>query len=272
MRIWWQSFIDETSSAAYMARLQAYLTEIASPGTVVDVYGISPPDRGFGRLAEFRCAVQAVDNGLEAAAQGYDAFVFGHFQEPGLIELKSAVSMPVIGVGEATLHMAAQMGRHIGLVSLDDCYRGWHLEQGDTYGMAGRITHVAGMNCDPSHFSAAFAGDQQAKAQMIAAFVETASKMVASGADVIVPAGVLPGLLIGSEHGLRVGHAPVVNCAAVGLMQAEMQVRLHRLNGLEVARGSHCNLAPQIAIEDFRNLVRNGRGAPPQPKLARKPA
>lgn len=260
MRIWWQSFIDATSSAPYMTRLQAWLNQAAAPGTEVVVHGISPPDRGFGRLSEFRCAVQAVDNGLEAEAQGYDAFVFGHFQEPGLAELKSAVRIPVIGVGEATLHLAAQMGRQIGLISLDDCYRAMHREQADRYGLGARISHVAGMNCDPSHFSACFAGDQDAKAAMIAAFVEAASVMVDAGADVIVPAGVLPGLLLGGEHGLRIGHAPVVNCAAVGLMQAEMQVRLWRLSGLEVARGSWCALAPDIAISDFRALAARGRG------------
>lgn len=263
MRIWWQSFIDATASASYMARLQAWLGEIASPGTEVIVHGMSPPDRGFGRLSEFRCAVQCVDNGLEAEAQGYDAFVIGHFQEPGLAELKSAVRIPVIGVGEATLHLAAQMGRSIGLISLDDCFRGMHLEQADRCGLGARVTHVAGMNCEPGHFSACFAGDAASKAAMIAAFVEAATRMVEGGADVIVPAGVLPGLLLGSERGLTVGHAPVVNCAAVGLMQAEMQVRLHRLSGLEVARGPHCGLAPEVAIEDFRRLAREGRGVPP---------
>ena len=87
--------------------------------------------------------------------------------------------------------------------------------------------------------------------------------LVEGGADVIVPAGVLPGLLLGSEPGLRIGHAPVVNCAAVALMQAEMMVRLHRLNGLEVARGGFCAQAPAQAVADFRALVRDGRGPAP---------
>jgi len=261
MKIWWQSFVDASASASYMALLSDYLNSIASPGTTVEVHGMSPPDRAFSRLSEFRCAILAVDNGITSAEQGYDAFVLGHFQEPGLMELKSAVSIPVIGTGEATLHLAAQMGRRIGLVSLDDVYRDWHLEQGDLYGMPGRISHVAGMNVEPSDFSAAFAGDAAAKERMIAAFRKVAEPMVAGGADVIVPAGVLPGLLIAGEYGLKVGHAPVVNCAAVALMQAEMQVRLYRLNGLEPAGGPFCARAPQQAIEDFRALVRKGRGA-----------
>lgn len=261
MKIWWQSFIDASASAAYVARLGEYLNRIASPGTTVEVHGISPPDRAFSRLSEFRCAIIAIDNGIAAAEADYDAVVMGHFQDPGLYELKSAVAIPVIGTGEATLHMAAQMGRRIGLVTLDDVFRSMHLEQGDLYGLSGRISHVAGLNADPSDFSAAFAGDAAAKARMIAAFQDVAAPMVAGGADVIVPAGVLPGLLVGGEHGLTVDHAPIVNCAAVALMQAEMQVRLARLSGLEPARGPFCARAPQQAVDDFRALVAHGRRA-----------
>lgn len=259
MKIFWQSFIDATASAAYMARLSDYLNTIAEPGTTVDVRGISPPDRAFGRLSEFRCAILAIDNGIQAEADGYDAIVMGHFQDPGLYELKSAVSIPVIGAGEATMHFAAQMGRNLALVTLDDVFRSMHFEQGDLYGLGGRVTHVAGLNADPSDFSACFAGDAEAKRRMLDAFQACAEPLVKDGADVVVPAGVLPGLLIGGEFGLKVGHAPVVNCAAVALKGAEMQVRLRALNGIEPSRGPWCAKAPQQAIDDFRDLVANGR-------------
>lgn len=259
MRLFWQSFIDATASAPYMTRLSEYLNSIAEPGTSVEVHGISPPDRGFCRLSEFRCAILAIDNGIAAEETGYDAVVMGHFQDPGLYELKSAVDIPVIGAGEATMHFAAQLGRHIGLVTLDDVFRTMHLEQGDLYGMSGRVSHVAGLNVDPSDFSETFAGDVAAKARMLEGFRKVAEPMVAGGADVIVPAGVLPGLLIGGEHGLRIGHAPVVNCAAVALKAAEMQVRLHAMSGIGPSRGPSCTKAPRQAIEDFRALVANGR-------------
>lgn len=259
MRIFWQSFIDETSSAAYMQRLSGYLNEIAAEGTEVVVKGITPPDRAFGRLSEFRCSILAVDNGIAAEEAGFDAVVMGHFQDPGLYELKSAVDIPVVGAGESTLHIAAQLGRRIGLVTLDDVFRGIHFEQGDLYGLGNRISHVAGLNAEPSDFSAAFAGDAAARNRMIAALRKVAEPMVEGGADVIVPAGVLPGLLVGGEFGLHINGAPLVNCAAAALMTAETLVRMQALNGLKPNRGSWCAKAPQQAIDDFRDLVKNGR-------------
>ena len=116
MRIFWQSFVDQATSAPYMARLAAYLNEIAAPGTSVHVEGITPADREFGRLSEFRCAIQAVDNGLAAQERGFDAYVMGHFQDPGLYELRSALTIPVIGTGEATLLAAS--GHAVALLTL----------------------------------------------------------------------------------------------------------------------------------------------------------
>jgi Asp/Glu/hydantoin racemase len=189
MRILWQSFVDRAGNAPYFERLSAYLNEIAAPGTKVKLRGTSPPDRDFGRLTEFRCAALAIDSALAAEDEGFDVFVFGHFQDPGLYEARSALRIPVVGVGEATLHLAAQLGRRIGLVSIDPVFAVWHLEQAERYGLRDRVVGVAGMGAIPEDFSAAFAGDGAALARLKAAFMAGAEPLVALGADVIVPAG-----------------------------------------------------------------------------------
>jgi Asp/Glu/hydantoin racemase len=260
MRIFWQSFVDASANAPYMAGLSEYLNQIAAPGTTVHVEGISPPDREFGRLAELRCAVQAIDNGIEAEERGFDAYVMGHFQDPGLYELRSALDIPVIGVGESTLLAASQLGRRLGLVTLDPVFEIMHYEQAERYGLGDRVIHVTGLGCKPEDFTGAFAGDQAAHARMIGSFKACALPLVERGADVVIPAGVLPGLLIGREHGLKIGHAPVVNCAAIALKSAEMWVQLRELNGVEPSRGPSFRRASAVARSDFRALLaRNGR-------------
>jgi allantoin racemase len=256
MRIYWQSFVDEETSAPYLAQLSKYLNAIASPGVTVDLGGISPADRDFGRLAEMRCAIRAVSNGIDAERAGYDVFVLGHFQDPGLYELRSTLNIPVIGVGEATLLAASQLGRRLGLVTIHPAFEVWHHEQAERYGLGGRITHVKGIGLQPSDFSAAFAGDPEARARLFADFAEVAEPMVAAGADVIVPAGVLPGLLVASERGYRIGNAPVVNCASVALKSAEMWGQLRALDGLEPSRGPAFALANDRAKADFQAILK----------------
>jgi Asp/Glu/hydantoin racemase len=260
MRIWWQSFVDPSQNGPYLERLARYLNDIADPGTTVDVHGMSPPDRGFGRLTELRCSVLAVDAALEAAEQGYTAYTMGHFQDPGLYAARSAVTIPVVGLGEAALHWAAQLGRNLALVSIHTCFECWHTEQADLYGLHGRVTHVVALDATVEDFAPAFAGDHAAYQSLLERFRALADPVVAAGADVVISAGALPALLFADERAMHVGHAPVVNPVAVGLKATEMAIRLERLTGVQPSRGPSFALAPQIAIDDFRDLARRPRG------------
>ena len=264
MRIWWQSFVDPAQNEPYLTCLAEYLNEIADPETIVDVHGMTPGDRSFGRLTELRCAALAVDNALDASASGYDAFVMGHFQDSGLYEARSALTIPVVGLGETSLHWAAQIGRNIGVVTIDPVFERWHLEQADRYGLSGRVSHVVGLGLVVEDFAASFAGNTEALGRMVARFRALAEPLVDDSADVIVPAGALPSLLLRGERGLTVGHAPVVNSIAVTLKASEAWVRVRELTGLEPSRGPSFALAPSGAIDDFRNLLANGR-----PKVTR---
>ena len=260
MRIWWQSFVDPAQNGPYLACLDRYLERAADPGTTVEVHGLTPGDRHFGRLTELRCAALAVHNALEADGRGCDAFVFGHFQDPGLYEARSAVAIPVLGLGETSLHWAAQLGRNIGLVTIDRAFERWHLEQADLYGLGARVSHVAALDADVEDFAGAFDGEEDAAASMLVRLRRLAQPMVDGGADVIVPAGALPSLLVRNERGLAVSGAPVVNAVAVTLKATEAWVRVRELTGLEPSRRSSFTLAPPGAIEDFRALLSNRPG------------
>lgn len=257
-RIFWQSFVDAEIGRSYLDRLQAYLNDIAAPGTEVTVSGMTPPDRDFGRLSELRCGIQAIGAGIDAEKDGYDCYVMGHFQDPCLYDLRATISIPVVGVGESTLLAASQLGRRIGLVTLDPAFEVWHLEQVELYGLGDRVKFVTGLGSTPQEFDRCFAGDAEVKAKLLDDFARCAMPMVESGADVIVPAGVLPGLLVAGARGLKVGGAPVVNCASVALKSAEMWIQLHKLDQLEPNRGPGFKLAPERAKNDFKALISGG--------------
>src|SRR5262249_29040422 len=95
-RLWYQSFVHPIEQARYIERLQALLDAAAGPGIGFEVHGLDPPDHLFHPLTEFRCAAQTIRNALDAEREGYDAFVIGHFQEPGLLEIRGAVDIPVL--------------------------------------------------------------------------------------------------------------------------------------------------------------------------------
>ena len=154
-RLWYQSFVHPIEQAPYIERLQALLDAAAGPGIRFEVHGLDPPDHLFHPLTEFRCAAQAIRNALVGGVRaGYDAFVIGHFQEPGLLEIRGALDIPVVGLGEANLLASLSMGGRLGLVTIDPIFIDWHERQVRTHGLDQRVTGVRAIQVGPARVHA----------------------------------------------------------------------------------------------------------------------
>ena len=249
-RIWYQSFVHPDAQAPYIRRLQQTLDALAAPGIAFEVHGLDPPDQHFHPLTELRCAVQTIRNAVAAEQAGYGAFVIGHFQEPGLVETRGAVDIPVIALGEAVLLAACSMGQKIGLVTIDPVFIPWHEQQVARHRLEQRVVGIRAIRADLRSFMRAFA-DEAAYRDARAEFVEEVRPLVAAGAEVIVPAGGLPMLLFSQERGFTVDGAPVLSGIPQVAKAAEMALALARLTGVAVSRrGGYAKASPQC-IEEF---------------------
>jgi len=249
-RIWYQSFVHPTERAPYIQRLQAFLDSAASPGIKFEVRGLDPPDRHFHPLTEFRCAAQVIRNAIEAERSGYDAFVIGHFQEPGLLEIRGTLDIPVIGLGEANLLTALSMGGKLGLVTIDPVFITWHERQVMAHGLDQRVVGVSAIRADLPSFMRAFA-DEASYAKVRDEFVTQVRPLVAGGAEVVLPAGGLPMLLFSREHPFVIDGALVLNGIAVVAKAAEMAISLHRLTGAVVSRRGTYAKASDACVEEY---------------------
>ncbi len=249
-RIWYQSFVHPTEQAPYIERLQSYLDKAASPDINFEVHGLDPPDRHFHALTEFRCAAQTIRNALEAERAGYDAFVIGHFQEPGLLQVRGAVDMPVIGLGEASMLAAMSMGGKVGLVTIDPVFIDWHQRQIAAHCLAERVVAVRAISVDLPGFMRAFT-DESVYARVRADFIAQVESLIAAGAEVILPAGGLPMLLFSRERPFVIDGARVLNGIAVAVKAAEMALALQKLTGAVVSRrGTYAKASP-ACIEEY---------------------
>ena len=209
-----------------------------------------PPDHFFHPLTEFRCAAQTIRNALEAERAGYDAFVIGHFQEPGLLEIRGAIDIPVIGLGEANLLAALSMGRRLGLVTIDPLFIDWHERQIRACGPEQRVAGVRAIHEDLAGFMSAFA-DEASYAKVRAEFVAQVRPLVAAGAEVIIPAGGLPMLLFARECPFVIDGALVLNGIIVAAKAAEMALALHRPTGSVVSRRGTSAKASSECLEEY---------------------
>jgi Asp/Glu/hydantoin racemase len=129
VRIWYQSYVDYENGKTYWDRLSKHLEAIVDPGTRVDIKGITPHDSYAHALVEMRCAREVICNAVRAEREGYDAFVIGHFQDAGLYEARSAVGIPVVALGEASMLYSCQLGQRSGIVTINTRYIPWFHHQ-----------------------------------------------------------------------------------------------------------------------------------------------
>jgi len=249
-RIWYQSFVHPVEQAPYIKRLQALLDRVAARGLKFEVHGLDPPDHSFHPLTEFRCAAQAIRNALAAEKQGYEAFVLGHFQEPGLLEIRGAVNIPVIGLGEANMLASLAMGQCFGLVTIDPIFVPWHERQVRAAGLGDRHAGTTALKMNLTSFMKAFT-DKQAYAGVRADFVKQVSPLIGAGAEVIVPAGGLPMLLFARERPFVIDGAPVLNGIAVVAKAAEMALALKDITKVFVSRRATYAKAPRASVDEF---------------------
>jgi Asp/Glu/hydantoin racemase len=250
MRIYYQSFLDPEEQPSYFARLREFLDSVVDPGTEIEVGGITPPDSHPCRLSELRGGLQTVDNVIGAAERGFDAAIIGHFQDAGLYEARTAVDIPVLGMGESSLLNAGQLGRGIGLVTIDHVYLSWHREQADVYGVADRLTGVTALKTPFDDLMAAF-DDAEVWARVRDEFIACARPLVTAGAEVILSAGGIFCTLSAREPEMHVDGAVVPNSVAWVTKLAEVAVKLD----LRPSRRSTYAMAPAAAIAEFREAA-----------------
>lgn len=254
-RILYQSFTDPAVHQPYLTRLQSYLDEVAGPGVSYEVRGISPADTQLGRLSELRCGVQSVAGIVEAAEEGFDAVLVGHFQDACLYEARTAVDIPVIGHGEASMLQACMLGERIGLVTLDPVYHSWHREQVARYGLSSRVVDIRPLRLTPDQAVAAY-DDDAAYQSIKQTFVALATTMVAeSEVDVVMSAGGLFALLSARDH-VEVPGALVANPTVLAVRQAEAAVAIARAHGSPVSRGGAFAKATPQAVQELLTLVK----------------
>jgi Asp/Glu/hydantoin racemase len=248
IKIWYQSYLDSDSGGTYWEKLRAHLAAVADSGTQIHVRGISPPDSYAHPLMEWRCAREMICNAVAAERQGYDAFIVGHFQDAGLYEARGAVDMPVLGLGETSMLYACKLGQRLGLVTFKPDYMPWFHHQIARYGLKERIAAVFPMPIAAPVVAAAMQSDD-ARQALYREFEERVQPLLDLGADVLIPTGGGPMMLMSGLKQVR--GAPVIDGTAIAVKMAEVAVKLRRMTGLGVSRVGEFAKAPPHVIAEF---------------------
>ena len=249
-RIWFQGATDRALMAPYIAKVEAHFKAILDPEFDFTFNTTTPPATTTHALTEYRVGGNFIRKAVEAEREGYDAVAVTHFQDPGLSEAKSAVGIPVLGLGETTLHFSLTLGRKLGLVTINPAFIPWHEDQIVKYGMQSRIVGVRAVDASVLDYIAAFS-QKDIYERLKPLWERECRVLLDAGADVIVPAGGIPMLLFGGAPGACIDGAPIVNGMSVIAKSAEMAIKLKRDAGIAVSRRSNFARPPEKALQEF---------------------
>jgi Asp/Glu/hydantoin racemase len=251
MRICYQSFIDPEEDPQYTSLLQTYLDSLAGPGVTYEVVGMSPPDKKIHRVTEYRCGAHVVRGAVRARDAGYDAYAVGHFQDVALGEARSAVDLPVTGLGEASLLFGCSLGRKIGLVTINALFVPWHEEQVAAYGLTERVRTIRSLETTPSLYMEACT-DDAALEQLLSDFKVEAVRIAEEGCDVIIPAGGLIATLFSRlPQPVSLDGPAYVSCVGALAKHTEMAVTCHQLGIGRTGRTGAYRLASPEVLGEF---------------------
>ncbi|ALV39979.1 hypothetical protein AU252_01360 [Pseudarthrobacter sulfonivorans] len=265
IRIWHQSYTDLTALPGYAQMLAEHAARICGPDVDVVLHGVDPGTypKGFmavdvGGFEMVRTLIdqQIVRNCMRAEEQGFDAVAISCFVDPGLDLARSLVDIPVVSSCQTSLLVSATMGTRFGMIGLDRNMADILTGLVDRYGFRDKVVRIASPEppLRENELDAAFADP----AHILDRLTQEIAKLIAEGADVIIPAeGVLNTLLV---HGgvQRVQDVPVLDSYGALLSYALMLVQLQETSGLRAGRTGHYARPPAGLVRHVQRVSAQG--------------
>jgi allantoin racemase len=257
MKLFYQSMgvARRSTKGMYAQTLRETLDHAAAPGTTVTVEGLSE-GRAIAdqfRYLEILDTPEILENGLRAEREGYDAFLIGNVFEPGLHALREVLNIPVLGLCEASIHLACMMGAGFSIVNVNPKFVRKVTENIAGAGLSGRLVSIETMQIERGKVLDRAFEDPILCRAVIDQFEAAARRGIAQGAEVIIPAGGIVMAILARSGVHAVDRATIVN-GVIGLLKvAELAVQMKQLTGQFTSKSMMYAPPSGELLRDIRN-------------------
>lgn len=257
MKIWHQSLTSIEEIPEYRDAVINHVSKVARPDVDVVLHGLDSktyPEQYPGHYITYNYLQslhkeQFIRNALIAEKAGYDAVFIGTIPDVGLIEARSLVDIPVIGYGQASMHIASMLGTKIGIVNFLEPLAAQLRFNAEQYGIDQKLGPIVQADIGFYDILEGFKNPQP----IIERFEKAARQAISEGADVIIP-GEGPMNIFLATHGVhRIDDVPIVDSFGAGIKMCESLVDLQNTSGMKMSRkGYYQAQPPQEVVEKLR--------------------
>ena len=237
MRIWFQLLSSETGMKNFIAATQKLVDRALPADTKVEVRGTTLGVLGDQyRLFYHYDTREVLDNALRIRKSGgYDAFVLANSLDPGLVELREIMDIPVVSFMEICSFTACTMGERFGIIVPNRKMVARYREIPLGYGLRDRLAAVEPIKFDDVRGMEAIFTDEKVADAMQEQVIDATRRAVAQGAEVVYCAGP-PATMMAQRGIFQVDGVPIIDSYTLLAKTAEMTVAMHKLTGVCVSR------------------------------------
>jgi len=250
VRIWFQLLSSETGLKHFIAATQKLVDRGLYPGNAVEVRGTTQGVLGDQyRLFWHYDTREVLNNALKIRKDStYDAFVIANSLDPGLVELREIMNIPVLSFMEVNCFTACTMGERFGVIVPNRKFVARYREIVLSYGLRDRLAAIEPIEFDDVRsMEEIFTNPNVAEAmeyQVIAAI----RRAVAKGAEVVFCAGP-PATMMAERGRFEIDGVPILDAYTLLAKTGELMAAMHKLTGTCVSRHLLYEAPPQALIQ-----------------------
>jgi len=174
--------------SAYVPLLQRNLDLVKLKDTAITFrfceWGNAGMEPSFYSYMDHLSSVMVYHAAARAEEEGFDAVVINCFGDPMLWEVRQAVNVPVVGIGESSMFLSALMGLKFGIVHISAYNVPGQWDRIAKYGLTHRCAGIRPIGETPACQERALLDAHET----IEAFTLTARKLIEDGAEILIPA------------------------------------------------------------------------------------
>lgn len=186
-------------------------------------------------------AIEICKTCFRAWGKGYDGIVIGCTQDPGLIEARSIVGIPVTGVTESSAVFASTLGKNFSFVCLLPSEAASIEDRIKRYGLSDRLASIR-----HTKLSAVEAKELYERPEKLTSvFIDVARKAIQEDkAEVIIAGCTILSSLLTHRKKHMIDNVPIIDPVWAGIKMVEVLVDLKASYGIGVCRLSMYAAAP----------------------------
>ena len=215
-------------------REREHCQQVARPDTQVDFRNIAddfPISHVHHRYFKYKATDATIEAILRAEEEGYDAVCISCGLDPGLMEARELVDIPVTGTFEAGGALAAMMGHKFSVVTTVSYIAPQMEELARLYGFGHKLASIRTLNIPGRKLYL----DVTSEESVVQRLNEVARQCVEEdGAEVILLTATLAGSMFthATKSPVTEVGAPLVDALLAGFKMAELMVDLKQLAGI----------------------------------------